>query len=317
MKIVDSIETLKKSERPSALTIGNFDGVHCGHLALLNKLKYSAESLAGESVVLSFTNHPVEVLRPGHSVARLCTIEHKIKLLELQGINTLILLPFDAAFASQTAEEFIQRLRSHCNLTHLLLGHDAVIGKNREGAPSLLKAIAAKEDFTLDYLPELVLEGGKVCSSQIRALISQGDLKGAEHLLGRPYSIYTTTRAGLGLGKRIGYPTLNFDVEGLCIPPYGVYAVAVIIEETLLHGVANLGVAPTVRNDNKPLLEVHLLNYQEHLTLDKGIEAQFVQYIRPEMRFHDIEELQSQISRDVQTARQIFASRTQLWEGDS
>lgn len=315
MKVLSTIEELNQFKRPTVLTIGNFDGVHCGHLALLNKLKQTAETLEAETVVLSFTNHPVEVLKPGHTVPRLCTLEHKVKLLDLLNLNTLVLTPFTNEFASQTPAQFIDRLKKHCNLKHLLLGHDAVIGKNREGSPTHLQDLAEQQKFSLEYLPELVLEGGKVSSSQIRALIAQGDLKGTEHLLGRPYSIYTTTRAGLGLGKRIGYPTLNFDVEGLCIPPYGVYAVAVIIEDTLLQGVANLGIAPTVRNDNKPLLEVHLLNYQENLVLTKGIEAQFIQFIRPEMRFHNIEELQDQISRDVQKARQIFAEQTELWKG--
>lgn len=315
MKILHSLDDLHLDRRPVALTIGNFDGVHNGHIALLKRLEVAAQDLGGEGVVLSFTNHPAEVLRPGLSIPRLCTVEHKIKLLGEIGINTLVLIPFDHEFANQTPEEFIKRLQKNFDLKLLLLGHDAVIGKNREGAPKALHEIAERDGFSLEYLPELTLDGRKVSSSQIRALITEGNLSGAAHLLGRPYSIYTTTRAGLGLGKRIGYPTLNFDVEGLCLPPYGVYAVSVMIEESLLQGVANLGVAPTVRSDNKPLLEVHLLNYQEHLTLDKGIEAQFVEHIRPEMRFHNIEELQNQISIDVQTARRIFSSKTELWDG--
>jgi riboflavin kinase / FMN adenylyltransferase len=313
MKVLPSLQAFQKRDRPVALTIGNFDGVHRGHLALIRRLKEVAQGLHGDDIVFSFNNHPVEVLRPGHHVARLCTPEHKIQLLQNAQVGTLVLATFDKAFAEQTPEQFMESLCSRCKLGALLLGHDAHIGKDRSGDRSVMEKLAAHHGVQLEYIPQLSVDGNPVSSSQIRALIGQGALDEASQLLGRPYSIYTTTRVGLGLGKKIGFPTLNMDVEGLCLPPLGVYAVLVRIEDTFLEGVANLGVAPTVRKDNRPLLEVHLLQYHEKIDLTQGLEVIFRAYIRPEMQFHSIADLQSQIAQDVQTARRILAEHSPLW----
>jgi riboflavin kinase/FMN adenylyltransferase len=208
--------------------------------------------------------------------------------------------------AAQTAEEFLQMIRSHCSFSDLLLGPDATIGKDKHGNRNHLKEIASLWGFSLTYLDALTVDGIKISSSKIRETIQKGDLTETEQLLGRKFSIYTKVKTGLGLGKRIGFPTLNMDVEILCLPPFGVYAVKVLHENKSLKGVANLGIAPTVRQDGKPILEVHLLDAIGDIKDGCLMEVILEQYIRPEIRFGNIDQLKLQIAKDIQSALRIL-----------
>lgn len=301
MKVIDPSTHLGV---PSvALTIGNFDGVHLGHQTLLKKLKQSPYP----SCVLTFVNHPLEVLKPhSPSPLLLCTYEHKIKLIEGLGIDFLIPLTFTKELSQRTAEEFLETIRAMCPFRELILGHDATIGKNKHGDPIHLKELAERKNFSLSYLEATTVEGVVVSSSAIRSLIQKGDLKAAEKLLGRKVSIYTKMKTGLGMGRRIGFPTLNFDVSGLCLPPFGVYAVHVLDKEKKWKGVANLGIAPTVRHDPNPILEVHLLEELGEIEQSHAFEVVLEQYIRPEIRFDTVEQLKNQIAQDILTAEIIL-----------
>lgn len=306
MKVISDLAAVPYNKERVSLTIGNFDGVHLGHQALLKRLTMTASAAHERSVVITFTNHPSEVLRPDSPVPLLCTYEHKIKLIREIGIDLLIPLTFTKEFASQTSEEFLQKVRTYYPFSRLMLGPDATMGRDRRGDRTYLQALAKNWGFTFENIEELISEGTKVSSSKIRELIQKGNLKGAEKLLGRQFSIYTYVKTGQGLGKRIGFPTLNMEVEKLCLPPFGVYAVRVLGEGKPLKGVANLGVAPTVRQDNKPILEVHLLETHDEIKNESLIEVILHTYLRPEMRFANVDQLKEQISQDVQNAQRIL-----------
>jgi|688.fasta_scaffold04683_20 riboflavin kinase/FMN adenylyltransferase len=303
-KIIDSFATIPREEGPFAMMIGNYDGMHLGHQSLFQQLKKIAQSTHCKSVVVTFKNHPSLVLRPECPVQLLCTFEHKVKLIEAQGIDVLIPLTFTKEFSHQTAEQFLNEVRKHCSFSHLILGFDSVLGKDRHGDKPHLFKVAKEQGFSLTYLDEIKLDGEKISSSKIRECIRQGNFDHAEKMLGRRYSIYTSIKSGEGLGKRIGFPTLNMDVGGLCLPPLGVYAVKVIHENAMLDGVANLGIAPTVRQNPEPILEVHLL---ESVAKIDWIEVVFIQFLRPEIRFENIDRLKEQIGKDVEQAHNILA----------
>lgn len=290
---------------PVILTIGNFEGVHLGHQALLKQVVDIAKSQKKTPAIITFSNHPSEVLRPTQPTPLLCTTEHKLKLFEEAHIGLVVLLPFTKEFSQQSAEEFLLRVQKAVPFTDLILGSDAHIGKDREGNPKTIAALAQKLGFTLDYFPDFNLEGQRISSSRIRECIQQGRLTDAAKLLGRPYSIYGIVLKGTGRGAPLGFPTANISVDKLCLPPQGVYAVRLRSNGVKYDGVANLGNAPTLHQGRAPLLEVHLLDTNIDL-YDKFVDVQLLGFIRPEKRFDSIDALKKQIAVDVAAAKHMM-----------
>jgi len=268
MKIVTSLSAIPHDQQPVALTIGNFDGLHLGHQALLARLQEKAKSIQGDSVALTFQEHPSAILCPEKPVLKLMTQAHKIKLLDELGINTLILLPFTHEFSQQSPEQFLNTLMAAQPFSHLILGHDAVIGKGRQGDPANVKALAKKLHFQVEYLTPTLFEEVPISSSQIRRHLQHGNLTAVEHLIGRKFSIYgTAIQAG-------AKNDLSFylDVSGLCLPPPGNYNV-----EVLWDNVEAVGLASLRPVDQCPhLLKVQLTHSEESL-IGRHIEAIFSQ----------------------------------------
>ena len=244
-------------------------------------------------------------MRPGQPVKLICTAAHKVYLLEQLHIDRLFLLHFTPEFAEQSAEEFLSNLQQILPISSIILGSDAHIGKNRQGNRTTVEALAKHLGFDVEYFPDYLLDGVRVSSSSVRAFIEKGDFAQVEKLLGRPYSIYSTVMRGSGRGSSIGYPTANISVENLCLPPFGVYAATVDHKGRELQGVANLGVAPTVRNTRSPILEVHLFDQNIDL-YGQFVNIRLHSYIRPEHRFETLADLKLQIARDVLTARELL-----------
>lgn len=276
-----------------ALSIGNFDGVHLGHQALLKRLKASAPY----SVVFTFSNHPAEVLH-GASIKRLTSVEHRLALLQKLGIDEVILTTFTHDFAAQSAESFLTALKQQIPFSHLILGHDARIGHDRKRD---LQELCGPLAFSLEYLPPITYQGQVVSSSAIRKAILAGDLDQASALLGRPYSIVATVQPGQGKGREIGFRTANLPVEGLALPPYGVYSVVALLGNDRMPAIANLGCAPTLHAARPPCLEIHLINQTRDL-YGQQLEIIFQKFIRPEKHFTDISALQAQIQQDISAA---------------
>lgn len=306
MKIFQDLEEFKNPHQPAFLTIGMFDGVHRGHQAVLQKVHDDAKNQNGQSIVITFKNHPSTVLKPDSTVPLLNTLEHRIQLLEQQQIDVLFLLTFTKEFSEQTAEFFLKKICHSVPFSKLVLGYDAVLGKDRQGNREKIQELSKSLHFEVDYLPEYIANNLCVSSSKIRKFIQNGHLNEVEKLLGRRYSILSAVTPGIGKGKTIGFPTANIDVTGLCLPPQGVYAVKVVIDGNPFDGIANLGIAPTIRNDHFPTLEVHLFNKKEDL-YGKSIEVIFFDYIRPEVKFADLKHLKGQIENDIQQAKKNLA----------
>jgi riboflavin kinase/FMN adenylyltransferase len=290
---------------PHVITIGNFDGVHRGHQAILNTLKNKAASIHGKALVLTFDNHPSTILRPANQVKRIYTSGHRNKLLEESGIDSLLHIPFTKEISVQSAEEFLDFIRASVPFHWLILGHDATLGKDRHGDRKRVSDYAKKEGISLEYLDPVTSEGSIISSTKIRELIKQGNLDKASSLLGRPYSIYGKVGQGLGHGKNVLYPTANINLSGLCTPPFGVFAVTASLNGKVYHGVANLGIAPTVRDNKDPVLEIHFFHFDQNI-YEHSIEVFFHGFIRPEQKFSTIDELRAQIKLDIQTAHNLL-----------
>lgn len=291
--------------RPLALTIGTFDGIHQGHQALLDRCREAAGE-GGSVVLFTFSNHPRKLLFPDSPPPLvLCNSEQKIALLEEAGVDLLLLASFTPGFSQQTAEEFLRGLRNHLPFDHLILGHDAYLGHRREGTPQHLQELASTLSFDLDYLPPLLADERVISSRWIRELLEEGKLEEVTALLGRPHSVRGRVIQGPKRGHALGFPTANLSIEGLALPPFGVYSVWTHIEGASLPGVANLGRAPTVDRE-RPLLEVHLLQEGEWKLYGKEIEVEWVSYLRPEKAFPSFAALRQQIAMDCEKARQIL-----------
>lgn len=297
----------KNDSNPHVLTIGTFDGVHRGHQEVLRKTVETAKELHSVPAVLTFSNHPAEILRPDQAPLRLISLLHRLKLIEAAGIKKLYVVPFTYEFSQQTAEEFLEELLHRLPIKALILGYDSAFGRNREGTCEFLKPFAKAHRFDVIQVEEKTCEEEIVSSRLIRQKLREGHLAVVEKLLNRPYSLFLPVQPGKQIGKTLGFPTLNFDISLFAHPPLGVYAVTLTLEEKLYPAVANLGTAPTVRQDEKPTLEVHALSPLPSYT-DTMAEITFYKYLREEKKFSDLEALKKQIAFDSKNSLDYLSS---------
>jgi riboflavin kinase/FMN adenylyltransferase len=299
MKIFNNLKEIPSSFGPIAVTLGNFDGVHLGHQALLRRLK----ELAQRRLVLTFSNHPNSVLQKT-PITYLTTLPHRLVLLEGLGLEELVLIPFTEQFSRQTAKDFLTSLKKVLPFTHLVLGYDAIIGSDRNKD---LMCLSKELSFTLEYLQPVTMRQKIVSSSEIRRCIQTGNLREASLFLGRPYSIFASVQHGQNKGGALGFHTANLHVQELTLPPLGVYVVQVVVQGNIFPAVANLGHAPTLHMNRPPCLEVHLIDTICDL-YGQEIEVFFHQFIRPEQRFKNSFELKEQIKKDIIFSKNYFTS---------
>lgn len=290
----------------TVVTIGNFDGVHLGHRAILARVCRRARELGGQAVAVTFDPHPLKVLRPDTEVPMLTTSAQKVQLLADSGIEAVVVLPFTQEFAALPARDFVTRY--FCERLHVrevVVGHDYCFGRGREGNINLLKEMGRNHGFTVQVVWAVEAQGAVVSSSLIRALVRLGKVEEAAQLLGRTYAVAGRVVRGKGRGaKLLGVATANIRPENELLPAQGIYAVKVRRGAATLAGVANIGTCPTF--DNIELsLEVHLLDFQEDL-YGESLQVEFVARQREERRFTSLEALAAQIQRDIAQAREIL-----------
>lgn len=296
MEVLHDLAELQSLRGPVYLAIGIFDGVHRGHQALIEEAKADAAKTGGTAVVMTFEPHPMMFFQRAEPPLRLSSPRHKELLLERQGVTHLAVLPFEAARAGQTAEEFVEDLRAACQpLGGIVVGADWKFGKGRGGNVELLKQLGG---FEVDGIPAVATDGEVISSTAIRLAVARGDLAFAEKALGRPYAVLGKVVPGQKMGHMVGFPTANIDAAGLQLPPDGVYAVRVRIGDKAFNGIANLGIRPTVSQDSKRVLEVHLFEFEGDL-YGMDVEVEFLRFVRGERKFDSVDELRAQISRDV------------------
>jgi len=295
---------------PMGLTIGNFDGVHRGHHAMLQRLVAKARALNMPSCVLTFEPHPREFFTPATAPTRLTRLREKLELIAEAGIDRVHILRFDARLAALDAARFIEEvLLRGLGARWLLVGRDFRYGARRTGDYALLEAAAARLAFGLEAMPEVMNGGERVSSSGVRAALAEGDLERAARLLGREYTMSGRVAHGEKLGRALGFATANIVLRRR--PPLaGVFAVEAELEEThrVLRGVASVGRRPTVKDNAAPLLEVHLFDWSEDI-YGRHLRVKFLAKLRDEEKYDGLEALRVAISGDAARARQFFATR--------
>lgn len=291
---------------PVVLAIGNFDGVHLGHAALVKRLADVATKSGLAPMVLTFEPHPREFFTPDSAPARLTTLREKLELLSDAGAQQAMICPFNARFAALSADEFVEQvLVRGCQVRHLIIGDDFRFGRGRTGDFSLLLEAGQRLGFTVEAMGSVTVDSERVSSSAVRRALRSGDMEHAARLLGRPYIIDGQVSHGQKLGRQIGFATANLRIKHNPLPMTGVFAVEVSgLGGNPLPGVANLGVRPTV-GGTRPLLEVHLFDFDRDI-YGAHISVRFVHKLRDEQRFPNIDALKAQIAADAAAARAFF-----------
>jgi riboflavin kinase/FMN adenylyltransferase len=294
-----------------ALSIGNFDGVHRGHRALLQRVGEVARQSNLVAAAMTFEPHPREFFAPEQAPPRIANLRDKIEGLRRAGIERVFVQHFNRDFASLSAEQFIERiLIDGCRARWLVVGDDFRFGARRAGDVALLRNFGDRCGFTVEQIAPVLLADERVSSSRIRAALSVGDLALASELLGHPYAISGRVLHGSKLGRQLGFPTLNLRVVHRRPALHGIYAVRVHgIGSGALPGVASVGLRPTIDDSGRWLLEVHLFDFSDEV-YGQLISVQFVQKLRDEERFDSIQELTAAIRRDADRARAIFDRAT-------
>jgi riboflavin kinase/FMN adenylyltransferase len=292
--------------QPIALTIGNFDGVHLGHQALLNELRAVAQHQGLQTAVIIFEPHPREFFTPQQAPVRLTSLREKLELFASMGVDRVYVCRFDAKFARMTAADFIHALHEKLCAKFVLIGDDFRFGSGRAGDFALMEKIGAQRGFSVRAVHSVLHDGVRISSTAIRSSLEAARLHTAREYLGRPYSISGRVVHGDGVGRKLGFPTANIQLKHNLPPLKGIYVVQVHSDGIgVLQGVASLGVRPTLKQDAKPVLEVHLFEFAQQI-YGKHLRVEFLQKLRDEEKFPNLEALTRQIAWDVDNAKRWF-----------
>lgn len=301
----------ERARTSTVLTIGNFDGVHRGHQALLERLAAHASKIALPTSVLTFEPHPREFFAPEQAPARLTSLREKLNLLETCGIDRVFVCRFDARLAELSAESFIERILVRgLSTRHLMIGDDFRFGKGRLGDFGLLQRVGASQRFGVEAMPTLDWQGERVSSSAVRDALEAGDIEHAGRLLGRPYCIAGRVVQGEKIGRQLGFPTANIQLKRKRLSLAGVFAVTVSGIPGCSQawpGAASLGVRPTLGSGLAPALEVHLIDFEGSI-YGAHVTVNFMHKLRDEAKYNDLDALKAQIALDVESTRKHFAN---------
>jgi riboflavin kinase/FMN adenylyltransferase len=310
MRIFNGLVGVEKIKKP-VITIGTFDGVHLGHQKIIENLVQKANEVGGESVLMTFSPHPRMVLFPdSHNLQLIQTEEEKYKKLATTGIENCIIFPFTFEFSRLSAMEFVRDiLVNKLNIHTIIIGYDHQFGRNREGNISYLQEVSSIYDFQAVEIPAREIDAVNVSSTKIRRAILEGEIELANQYLGNPYILSGKVIQGNQLGRTIGFPTANIQVNDATkiIPGNGVYLVQVHYREFLLNGIMNIGVRPTVGESVENRIEIHIFDFNEDI-YGQELQVLVIKKVRNEFKFDSVDQLASQIAEDIRFARDFFIS---------
>lgn len=311
MRVFQGFEHLHEIKNP-VLTIGTFDGVHVGHQKIIQQLNEEAKKIGGESVLFTFYPHPRMVLYPeSHGLKLIQTQVEKVDKLRRMGLQNLIVYPFTKEFSRISAIDFVRDfLVNQLSVKKLVIGYDHQFGKNREGSIHFLREVCDTYGFEVIEIDAQEVDDVNVSSTKIRNAILEGDMQKAQLFLGEPYELFGKVVQGESLGRQLGFPTANLDVESdiKLIPKNGVYAVNVLLEDDMIYeGMMNIGSRPTVHAQGVTSMEINLFDFSGDLYGQK-ITVQLLSRFRDEVKFDTLDALKDQLKKDEQEIRAYFSA---------
>lgn len=289
-------------DKEMLLSIGVFDGVHLGHKFLISRLKELAHKKGLGSAIITFRQHPQEILSPRSRLPLLTSVDRRIELLKGEGVDMVIPLSFTPELARLGARQFLELLKKHLRMKGIVVGPDFALGRNREGDIKTLHKLGREMGFEVTVVPPRKINGQVVSSTAIREALSRGDMERVERLAGRPFRLWGRVVSGVGRGRRLGFPTANLEVgPEYALPNDGVYISQAHISNQSYPSLTNIGRRPTFGDDQR-LVEVYLLDYQGDL-YGQELEVDILKRLRDEKKFENAEELQRQIAKDIEKGR--------------
>jgi len=295
-------------DKDMLLTIGVFDGVHLGHKYLISQLKELALKQELLSGVVTFRQHPQEVLFPQTKLPFLTNITQRVNLLKNEGVDAVIPLSFTPELARLSAQQFLKLLQKYLRMLGVVIGPDFALGRNREGNTETLRRLGKEMGLGVTVVPPLIIDGEVVSSTAIRKALAQGDMEQVQQLVGRPFRLQGRVVTGAGRGLKLGFPTANLEIEAeQALPPDGVYVSQARINNRSYPSVTNIGKRPTFNNGER-LVEVYILDYGGEL-YERELEVDILERLRGERKFDNAEELRKQIVQDVKQGRALLKSR--------
>jgi len=305
-KLIRSLDQIQPINQGGVVTIGNFDGVHLGHQALIVEVVKQAKQRGVSSTVITFEPHPFEFFAGDKlTIPRLTRLREKFVQLTEYGVDNVVLLEFNQSLADLSASDFAKLLQQSLKPCHIVIGDDFRFGQARAGDFQLLAQLGQQLGFSVAAMPTFELEGERVSSTRVRKILAEDDLALAARLLGRPYSMQGRVARGDALGQQLGFPTANIHLHRRLTPVKGIFTVYVHgLADKPLPGAANIGTRPTVCG-TRTLLEVHLLDFNQNI-YGRYVEVEFCQKLREEERYSSLELLKEQIARDVVATRHYF-----------
>jgi riboflavin kinase/FMN adenylyltransferase len=294
-------------DKDMLLTIGVFDGVHLGHRYLISRLKELARQQELLSGVVTFRQHPEEVMSPKNKLPFLTDLQQRINLLKNEGVDAIITLSFTPELAKISAPQFLVLLKKYLRMRGVVIGPDFALGRNREGDTETLRRLGQEMGFSVTVAPPLIIDGEVVSSTAIRKALAQGDMKRVQKLAGRPFRLHGCVAPGAKRGIKLGFPTANLDIDPeQALPADGVYVSQARIDDQSYLSVTNIGKRPTF-SSNERLVEVYLLDYNSDL-YGRELKIDILERLRGEKKFNTAEELKKQIAQDVERGRKWLGS---------
>ncbi len=307
MKVVHGLHAPLAERKPVLLAAGFFDGVHRGHQAVLRAAIRHSRRVGGSAWVMTFDTHPQKVLDPSSAPPLLTCLDHKIRLFAAAGLDGCLVLPFNRRLAAMEPLDFLEQLRRTLpDLQAFFIGPDWRFGRHGAGTADTLRRWALPLGISVYVIPPLRWRRAAISSTRIREAVQRGRLADARRMLGRPYSLMGVVARGRGLGRTLGFPTLNVAPCNEAHPPFGVYAATATEGTRRWNGVVNFGVRPTFAPNGPPVMEMHLLDARANL-YGRSVEVFFLRRLRPEKRFASPQDLARQIRADTVRARALLA----------
>jgi riboflavin kinase/FMN adenylyltransferase len=294
-------------QRPTVLTLGVFDGLHLGHQLIVRTVVERARATGAVPTVITFDPHPRAVLHPDSSPPLLQTLDQKVEGFGALGIEQTIVIRFDETFSQIRAEDFLREVvKERLQAKEVYLGCGFAFGHNREGNIELLRRVSQELGFFADEVPEVQVRSQRVSSSKVRRLLADGKVNLARRLLGRPYGVEGPVERGAERGRGLGFPTANLHPRNRVIPRNGVYVTGTLIAGEWRRSITNVGLRPTFGGDSEPSVETFVMDWAGDLYGDV-VRVRFLHRLRDERKFNSIEELTTQIQKDVQQAQNYFS----------
>ena len=309
MRVYQGIEEFEKIDK-AVVTTGTFDGVHIGHQCILNRLNELAKKVEGQSVLLTFFPHPRMVIHPDAEIQLINTIEEKTALLEAAGIEHLIVHPFTKSFSRMSSVEFVRDLLvNKIGTEHLVIGYDHHFGRNREGSFEHLIEFGPLYGFQVEEIPAQDIDEINVSSTKIRKALLKGDVQAANEFLGHAFTISGKVVKGKQIGRKLGFPTANLELNDRykLVPANGIYAVKVLFDGNTFNGMLNIGLRPTIDSSNAVSIEVNVFDFN-HDIYGSHLQLQLIERIRDEQKFDSLDALKSAMASDKKKSLEILSN---------